>query len=183
LAQHGVALTAEEFAAKVLGNNNDRIMETLVPQLETQERVRLAAEKEKLVLQNLGLITLCTGARELIERASQAGSVLAVVTNAPRENALAILAHFALVPSICTLVAAEDTEAPKPAPAPYLEALRRLGAAAHEAVAFEDSVAGVTAAVRAGIRVYGVRGERPEGALLEAGAHACIVSLSEARRA
>jgi HAD superfamily hydrolase (TIGR01509 family) len=180
LAPYGVTLTTEMFEKVVVGNNNETIMRALLPQLASRERVRLAADKEKLVLQNLHLIALCSGARELVANASDAGTVLAVVTNAPRENALAILSHFELLSSISTLVALEDTTAPKPSAAPYLEALRRLGAAATEAVAFEDSVAGVTSAVRAGIRVYGVRGYRPETALLQAGAFACVATLGDA---
>lgn len=180
LAPYGVALTAEEFEQKVVGNNNEVIMRALVPQLDSRERVRLAIEKERLVLRNLDLIALCAGARELVKHALDAGSVLAVVTNAPRENAMAILDHFDLMSSLSSLVAAEDTNAPKPAGAPYEEALRRLGAAAHEAVALEDSVAGVTAAVRAGIRVYGVRGQRSEIPLLQAGAFACVATLGDA---
>ncbi len=180
LAPYGIALSAETFERVVIGNNNETIMRSLVPQLDSEERLRLAMEKERLVLQNLHLITLCTGARELVKVASDAGSILAVVTNAPRENALAILSHFGLMSSISTLVALEDTSAPKPSAAPYEEALRRLGAAAAETVAFEDSVAGVTSAVRAGIKVYGVRGYRPEATLLRAGAFACVATLADA---
>ncbi len=180
MAPHGVALTAELFETAVVGNNNETIMRTLVPQLDPRERARLAIEKEKLVLDNLDLIALCAGARELVRRASDAGSLLAVVTNAPRENAIAILTHFELMSSLSALVALEDAPAPKPSAAPYVEALRRLGAAASEAVAFEDSVAGVTSAVGAGIRVYAVRGHRPEAALLQAGAFACINTLAGA---
>jgi putative hydrolase of the HAD superfamily len=45
----------------------------------------------------------------------------------------------------------EDTETHKPDPGPYRAVLDDLGIAAHEAVAFEDSPNGVTAAQAAGI--------------------------------
>jgi len=45
----------------------------------------------------------------------------------------------------------EDTEAHKPEPAPYRAVLDELGVAPYEAVAFEDSPNGVTAARAAGI--------------------------------
>lgn len=44
-----------------------------------------------------------------------------------------------------------DVKRAKPAPVLYLEALQKLGLAAHEAVAFEDSLNGVRAAKAAGI--------------------------------
>ena len=45
----------------------------------------------------------------------------------------------------------EDTEAHKPEPEPYRSVLDALGVSPHEAVAFEDSPKGVTAARAAGI--------------------------------
>jgi HAD superfamily hydrolase (TIGR01509 family) len=50
----------------------------------------------------------------------------------------------------------------KPDPGVYLAALERLGVPADEALAFEDSEAGVTAARAAGIRVVAVPGSFSE---------------------
>lgn len=49
------------------------------------------------------------------------------------------------------LICAEDTLAHKPDPTPYLHALQRLDRHADQAIAFEDSPNGVTAAIAAGL--------------------------------
>ena len=54
------------------------------------------------------------------------------------------------------LTADRDQTRAKPAPTLYLEALRQLGMAANEAIAFEDSVHGIRAARAAGIFVVAV---------------------------
>ncbi|GAA4980322.1 HAD family phosphatase [Kineococcus glutinatus] len=74
----------------------------------------------------------------------------------------------------------------KPDPAVYLHALRSLGVAADAALAVEDSVAGATSAVRAGIPTVGnlqfvqppERGER-RSALIAAGCALVVTSWAE----
>jgi HAD superfamily hydrolase (TIGR01509 family) len=53
-------------------------------------------------------------------------------------------------------VSSEEVERGKPAPDVYLEAVRRLGVAPEQAVAVEDSGAGIGAAKTAGMRVIAV---------------------------
>jgi HAD superfamily hydrolase (TIGR01509 family) len=55
-----------------------------------------------------------------------------------------------------TVVATGDIHPPKPAPDTYLGALAGLGVAAAQAIAFEDSPAGVVAAKAAGLRCVAV---------------------------
>jgi beta-phosphoglucomutase-like phosphatase (HAD superfamily) len=83
---------------------------------------------------------------------------------------------------------AEDLEPPasKPAPDVYLGAMRSLGVPPERALAVEDSVVGVRAAVAAGVPVVGLvrfvaAEETPErrAGLLEAGAAAVVESWDE----
>ncbi len=68
----------------------------------------------------------------------------------------------------------------KPAPATYLEAARRLGAAAARAVVVEDAIAGVQAGRAGGFGlVIGVNRSTSRGALLENGADVEVRDLSE----
>jgi beta-phosphoglucomutase-like phosphatase (HAD superfamily) len=53
-------------------------------------------------------------------------------------------------------VSSEEVERGKPAPDVYLEAARKLGVAPEQAVAIEDSGAGIRAAKAAGMRVIAV---------------------------
>ena len=55
------------------------------------------------------------------------------------------------------VIGVDDVPHPKPHPAPYQLALQRLGLPAAACVALEDSVAGATSALNAGIPVLGVQ--------------------------
>jgi len=78
-----------------------------------------------------------------------AGRQIALVTNAPPTEMAFSLACLDLSNCFDVRVAAGDAPQPKPHPAPYVEGLRRLGVRAKEAIAFEDSLAGVRSAVSA----------------------------------
>jgi beta-phosphoglucomutase-like phosphatase (HAD superfamily) len=54
------------------------------------------------------------------------------------------------------IITGDEIERPKPAPDIYLEACRRLAVSPTEAVAIEDSPAGVAAARAAGLYVIGI---------------------------
>ncbi|XEY00439.1 HAD-IA family hydrolase [Tistrella bauzanensis] len=76
----------------------------------------------------------------------------AIVTSAPRPLALRRIEAAGLqVPPL--LIAAEDVETGKPAPDCFLLAAERLGTQAHRCLVIEDSMAGITAAERAGAAV------------------------------
>jgi beta-phosphoglucomutase len=72
------------------------------------------------------------------------------------------------------LIAREDVSRGKPDPLPYATALARLGLQPAEAIAFEDSPAGVTAAKAAGLFTFGLLTSQPPVVLREAGADVAI---------
>ncbi len=94
----------------------------------------------------------------------------AVVTNAPRANAEVVLAAIGLHERLPILVIGGELARSKPDPLPYLTALELTGASAAHAVAFEDSLSGVRAAVAAGIAVVGITTGLPAERLVEEGA-------------
>ena len=69
------------------------------------------------------------------------------------------LVRHALLSSFDTLVCREDVPRVKPAPDLYLEAISRLGLAADQVIAFEDSHNGSLAAKRAGLWCIAVPNE------------------------
>ncbi len=93
------------------------------------------------------------GARELLERVADAGVPAALVTNATRENARALL-EAAPEGALRFAITREDVERDKPDPEPYAAAIRRLGAEASACVAFEDSSPGARSATGAGARLW-----------------------------
>jgi HAD superfamily hydrolase (TIGR01509 family) len=81
---------------------------------------------------------------------------LAVATNGPRDIVCRMLEGVRIDHAFSTVVSAEETPADKPAPDVYLEACRRLGVAASDAIALEDSPLGAQAARAAGLVVIAV---------------------------
>lgn len=103
-----------------------------------------------------GAVTLRPGVRELMDDCLQAGMRMAIVTTTSHGNVEALLrANLGedWARSFATIVAAEDAPRKKPDPQAYALALRRLGIQAHDAVAIEDSPAGLHAATAAGVGV------------------------------
>jgi HAD superfamily hydrolase (TIGR01509 family) len=101
-----------------------------------------------------GDIALRPGVAELIAEARARGLGLAVATTTSPENVEALIRATlgAGMTEIFPVVAAGDmVGAKKPAPDVYLLALERLGVAAADCVAFEDSRNGLLAAKAAGI--------------------------------
>ena len=95
---------------------------------------------------------------------------IALVTNAPQENVEAILRSLGLRDSFDVVVLADDVEAVKPDPAPYRAALKKLGVPAEEALAFEDSVSGISSSAAAGIPTVGIASTQDPEKLIGAGA-------------
>jgi beta-phosphoglucomutase-like phosphatase (HAD superfamily) len=92
--------------------------------------------------------------RRLLVEARGAGVRLAIATTAAPDAVRALLRH-ALAPDaerwFAVIAAGDVVGAKKPAPDVYRYALQRLGVAAAECVAFEDSENGLRAALAAGL--------------------------------
>ena len=113
------------------------------------------------------------GARELIEAARAGGTPVAIVTSAgPDWVQRSLVESLALeLDSVDLVVTARDVEDGKPHPAGFALACRRLDADPADALAAEDSPAGVRAALGAGVRrVHGVGTSHSREVLLDAGA-------------
>jgi beta-phosphoglucomutase len=111
--------------------------------------------------------TVTAEAREAVHAAAEAVAV-AVVSGSARAEVEPVLAAAGLTDAVRLIVSADDIERSKPDPEGYLLALRRLGLGPDDAVAVEDSEAGVAAAKAAGIYCVAVTTTLPAGRLSEA---------------
>lgn len=122
--------------------------DTLARELHRRKNLAYAA----LVAQ--GGITPRPGVRRLVDEGLAAGVALAVVTTTSRSNVDALFASIwgrQWQDRFAAVVCAEDAPVKKPDPQAYLLALQRLGLAAQECFALEDSPGGLQAARAAGI--------------------------------
>jgi HAD superfamily hydrolase (TIGR01509 family) len=95
------------------------------------------------------------GAEELLLAVRAAGVPCALVTMSWTVLAEEIAAALP-AGTFATLVTGDVVARPKPHPDPYLEAVRRLGVAAGQCVALEDSTTGVRSALAAGVPTVGI---------------------------
>jgi sugar-phosphatase len=119
------------------------------------------------------------GAIDLVRAAVRAGVPVAIVTSAgPDWVSRSAGDGLGLLDLVDVVVTADDVVDGKPDPTGFRLACERLGVVPADAVAAEDSVAGVSAAVAAGVgHVVGVTTSRPAQELRDAGAHATYADL------
>lgn len=101
-----------------------------------------------------GHVMLRPGIARLIEAARDAEIFIGLVSNASRATVDAVRDYCLgreLGDALAIIVTGDDTPRPKPDPGPYSLACARLGIAADEAVAIEDSSTGLRGAIAAGV--------------------------------
>lgn len=91
------------------------------------------------------------GVAELVAAANRRDIPVAVVSSSSRDWVAGHLARTGLLDRLAFLVTGDDENHHKPAPDLYQAALRRVGVAPGDAVAFEDSLTGLRAARSAGL--------------------------------
>ncbi|MBI2332259.1 MAG: HAD family hydrolase [Chloroflexi bacterium] len=108
------------------------------------------------------------GIHELVESLSVP---LCVASNGTREEITMRLRLSKLAPFFGDAIfSGLEVSNPKPAPDVYLAAAQSFGIPPSRCIVIEDSIPGVTAGIRAGMRVYGHAAFTPAAKLKEAGA-------------
>jgi HAD superfamily hydrolase (TIGR01509 family) len=148
-------------------DNGTTLTRVAVGHLVAEKAVRLEALEH-------GTSVLFPGARDAVLRMAARGPI-AIASGARREEIERVLDREGLRSHFPVLVAAEDTAASKPDPAPYrrvveLLALRETRLHPSECVAIEDSRWGLMSARDAGLRTIAITHSYPAAALTEADA-------------
>jgi len=185
LRTEGVEITEEEYFGSLLAYDNRGAIRrglALHDQPAGPERVeRLAALMVERFAERVPEIPLFDGVADLVRRLGRRVP-LAIASGARHDEIEAILAGIGLRGAFTAIVGVEDAARTKPDPAPYLEAARRLAdevddLAASDCIAFEDTAAGISSAVAAGMKVVAVSNSLPVERLREA--HRVVDSLAE----
>ncbi|MDD0976797.1 HAD family hydrolase [Pseudomonas fontis] len=181
LLEDGRVLTEAEFDEHVSGRANADLCRYLFPGRPVSEHQAFADRKEARFRELSPTLQPTPGLLRLIDYAERGGIGMAVVTNAPRANATHMLAAMGLAGRFEHVLVAEELPRAKPDPLPYLSGLQRLGARAGHALAFEDSVPGVTAASQAGIFTVGLSTSQKPEVLMAAGAQLVVSDFEDER--
>ncbi|MDH0303370.1 MULTISPECIES: HAD-IA family hydrolase [unclassified Pseudomonas] len=177
----GRELTQEQFDTQVSGRSNGLLFADLFPEADAARRQALAERKEALFRELSPTLSPLPGLLRLLAYAERHAIGMCVVTNAPRLNAEHMLSAMGLGERFEHVLVADELERPKPDPLPYLTGLQRLGASAGQALAFEDSLPGVKAAVDAGIFTVGLATTQTPERLQAAGARLVIEHYDDPR--
>jgi len=195
LAEEGMTLGDDEYFSKYLGYDDVGVFEAIA---RDRALAWAAGHVTELVARKgMKLRALISGGEVLFPgapafiRAAAAEVPVAIASGALRHEIVQILESAALDELFAAIIAAGDTPASKPSPAPYLLAFERLQAHAatklepHRCVAIEDSLWGLESARRAGLRCVGVTTsytavELPGAELIVDGLHALTLPMLDA---
>jgi len=186
-ARHFGAELSDEQLLSLRGQRRHdcaELVRALLPEPVSVEA--LLAVRQPIAEQLLGRSPAMPGAQALVERCHQEGIPMALATSSAAASVALKAAPHPWLSLIAERVTGDDPDlqAGKPAPDVFLLASERLGVAAAEAWAFEDSVAGARAASAAGCRVFVLPPHNlplanyPNGVECLAGLHEVISRLS-----
>ena len=175
LRPHGVDVDTDLHEDKLGGPPSEADIDELLPGLSEQEKEDLLKREADGYKKRMSMAGTITGLTDFLEEARRRGIRLALVSNAPKNDAGNSLGSLDMTETFETMVFAEEVGAEKPDPAAYQEALKKLGIEPEEALAFEDSPSGAGPAVAAGIPIVGLcRINHTPSELREAGAEFII---------
>ena len=161
LAEYRPDLLAEFSYRDIAGLSTQHALSQIG--VAASELMALAGAKQAHYRASLAGLKAMPGARSLLELLRIRGADIAIVSSASRASALQALAVTQLAPLAAALITADDVLSAKPAPDPYLAALRLLDAKPSQAIAIEDAPVGIASARAAGLRVIGMHDDSLRG--------------------
>jgi HAD superfamily hydrolase (TIGR01509 family) len=175
--EHGHELTLETWSAAIGTLDGFDPFADLEGRLgRPLDRERVNERRREIEFAAADLEELRDGVAEYLEEAQRLGLARAIVSSSSQDWIRRHLERLDLLDGWSSIVAADgDAARAKPRPTLYLEALDRLGVTAGEAIAFEDSPNGITAAKAAGL--YCIAVPNPTTASLDV-THADLVLRS-----
>lgn len=168
LSTYDIPLTRESFRA-TFGMNNAGTLTALLGEAPSPELLaEIGERKERQFRQAIrGQVRPLPGVLPWLERLRSEGVRQAVASSAPPANIDVLLDELGLRPFFDVIGSGSDLPA-KPDPSLFLQVARLIGVPPGRCVVVEDSVAGVQAARRAGMRCLAVTTTNPPHRLGEA---------------
>ena len=182
LKPYGYQVDKDFYQQRISGRLNLDIVQDLLPHLSPAAESEFSAYKEMRFRQAaFTQLQPLPGLIPLLDWADRQRLSMAVVTNAPRDNAEFMLETLGLSDRFDPVILAGELARGKPDPLPYQEALKQLMLTADDALVFEDSTTGVQAAVAAGLTTIGVASTHAPETLTAIGAVCAILDFRDDR--
>jgi HAD superfamily hydrolase (TIGR01509 family) len=169
LAEHGFELNYEEYLRKFSGAVISKRLEVTAQTLNwTPPANFMSVFDERLAPLTERELKIVPGIHELIESLSVP---ICVASNGSREEITLRLKIANLTKHFGSAIfSGLEVPHPKPSPDVFLAAAKAFNISPARCIVIEDSVLGVTAGVRAGMKVYGHAAFTPSESLRQAGA-------------
>ena len=181
LQPYGVEVDEEFYRDRISGRSTAEIVRELLPDLPDEQGRSIGEAKEASFRERASELEPLPGLVDFVIQGRELGMRIALVTNAPEENVETILLALKLRDFFDVVVLADEVEAVKPDPAPYRAALEKISVPAELALAFEDSVSGISSSVAAGIPTVGIASSQDPEKLLGAGASVTAQDFTDPR--
>ena len=178
--QTGLPITAE-FVRETFGRTNPDILRMLLGDDAGEEQIREHGETKEALYREIAApsLTLMAGVRELLDRLTASGLLLAIGSSGPRKNLELTVARCGLEGRFAAIAGLEDITRGKPDPQVFLVAAERAGVPPGRCVVFEDAPIGIEAARAAGMIAVGVGTTHPLDSLSAAGADVVTPTLAD----
>ena len=151
LAEQGLDAASLNLDFLYAGHPRREILIHYLGPLDEGRFAHLSARKDHFYAQAAARLAAKPGIAVTLAQLRAAGIRCALATSAARERTWEALAQLRLEDAFEAVVVGGDVEIAKPAPDIFLLAADRLGVAPETCVVVEDSVAGVQAAIHAGM--------------------------------
>jgi HAD superfamily hydrolase (TIGR01509 family) len=181
LQPYGVEVDEEVYRDRISGRSTAEIVRELLPDLTDEQGRSIGEAKEASFRERASELEPLPGLVDFVIQGRELGMRIALVTNAPEQNVETILLALKLRDFFDVVVLADEVEAVKPDPAPYRAALEKISVPAEVALAFEDSVSGISSSVAAGIPTVGIASSQDPEKLLGAGAFVTAQDFTDPR--
>ncbi|MFY9531090.1 MAG: HAD family phosphatase [Candidatus Acidiferrales bacterium] len=159
------------------GRPRNEILRHYLGDLPASTLESLGRRKDELYSMSAASLMPIPGLLKLLDRLDICGIAKAVATSAGRRRTLETLGRIGIADRFAAVVTGEDVRAQKPNPDIFELGLARLGVSPAEAMAIEDSVAGIQAARAAGMKCVGYAESGRRAELLRAGADEVILEF------
>lgn len=151
-AKYGLPALPESAVREYVGYGLADLMRRLVPVAPTDDAIAAYREHHAGVM--LSHTKLFPGVADTLSRLHARGVKMAVCSNKAVAFTRGLVEALGLAAYFGAVLGPEDVAAPKPDPAMLLEACRRLGVSAADAVYVDDMAIGVRTAKAAGMPVW-----------------------------
>lgn len=153
----------KDFLSQVFGLGNDDIFPSLFNRrLSRAELDAFCAEKERIFRKLIkGAVRPFPGVVPLIKDLRGASYILAIGSSAIRANIKAVIREMRIERYLTRIISNKDVRWAKPEPDIFLKAAKECGVPPGRSLVIEDSIHGVIAARRAGMKVIAVTNSHP----------------------